>query len=224
MCLCGRPAGLARCRRSRGTARRRGGRGPLTTRATRDRCGRSSAWHCARTGRSSGSACWPWSLVLGRRGRAGVLPLAARQGPQPGGPVHVLAGHDGGHPGRPPACGGHRRALRARARRGTQRGAGAVRHSGCHSGGHGGRRHGDLRFEPRHARLAPGALRLELELRHRRGRRPRRHPRPGGGQAARCGSTGAGLDRHLLLHPRTRRRERARHGHHARGQPSPLPS
>ena len=67
-------------------------------------------------------------LVLGGRGGAGIVPLAARPRPRPGGPVHVLSGHDGGRPGRPPTFGGHRRALRARAGRGTDRGPGAVRH------------------------------------------------------------------------------------------------
>ena len=41
------------------------------------------------------------------------------------------------------------------ARRGTERRAGAVGHPGCHSGGHRGRRHGDVRVEPQYPRLAP---------------------------------------------------------------------
>ena len=219
----GRTPRLARRPVARFVARRPRGGGPVASRAPGAsaplrRGGAPSGLDSDRSGRRNPGR------GPGRRSRAGIVPLPARPRPKPRRSLHVFTCHVGGYPDGPPSGGGHRRALRARAGCGTECGARPVRHPGCHSGGHRGGRDGDLRVEPQHPRVAPGPLRLELELRHGRGRGPRRHPGPGRGQAAQCGSAGAILDRHLLLRPRTRRDERARHGRDTRSHRCPSSS
>ena len=90
---------------------------------------------------------------------------------------------DRGGAGRTAAAGGHRRAVRPRARGGQERRPRAVGHPGRHSRRHRRRGHGHVRVESQHLGQPPGALRLELDLRHGRWWRARRRPRTGCGQA-----------------------------------------
>ena len=113
MCLWDGLRRLARCPAARFVARRRRGRGPLPARAPGTGAAVPRRGPAPGLGGDRDRRADPRARPR-RRGRAGIVPLAARPGPKPGGPVHVLPGHDGGHPGRPPPCGGHRRALRAR--------------------------------------------------------------------------------------------------------------
>ena len=77
---------------------------------------------------------------------------------------------------RSPRPGGHRGALRARARRGAQCRAGALGHPGSRTGRRRRGRHSHVLDESQHARLASTALRLELGRHPGRRRRFGKHP------------------------------------------------
>ena len=133
-----------------------------------------------------------WAVLgLGAGALAGVLPwwpspspTGARLIGRPAGPAHASAGLGGGARRRlagPAAARGRGRQARRRSRLGTQRGAGPVGHPGRRAGHdrHGGHHH--LRRQPRHPRLSPRAVRVELDLRAELGKSHVRLPAARGG-------------------------------------------
>ena len=168
-------------------------------RSTCTRTGPCSAW--AQLGSSSRSALVAAVASLrarpdGRRDRQARVPSSPRD--------------DGCHARRPATRRGGGRPLRPRARRRAQRRSRALGHPRRHPRCHGGRGHGHLRLQPQHTRDAPGALRVELDLRHRRRRGAGRHPRPGGGQAARRRPAGRKAGRASTTRPCSSTAQRAR--------------
>ena len=159
-------------------------------------------------------------LPAGRDRRGDRLPAgtAPRRRPRRAVPCHRVGRGARRLGGRPAGAGGRGRPAGSRPARGTRQGAGQVGHPRYRPGHRGAAGDGDVRREPDHARLAPGAVRLELDLRaelrgHYRQPQPddgRPRPRPGG----------RGVDGRLVRHRADRRRDRPcpRHGHERAGR------
>ena len=117
-----------------------------------------------------------------------------------------------GAPGRD----GRRDPVRARVGTRSRRRAGAIRDARRRARDRRRDRHAHVRREPAHARVAPRALRVELERRDPDQRRRRRHPVADGARAARSRPRRRRVERRLLRLAADRRPDRADHRRPAR--------